>query len=101
MKAIMKRAWEIFKELTGDHIAKLAMALRQAWAEKKNGGNNMEAKYTILQLRRMRKAAREKVFTEYPELRAEFEKAQAERPEAPTLAEIRKEDREYLYNFGE
>lgn len=42
MKAIMKRAWEIFKTLTGDHIAKLAMALRQTWAEKKNGGKKME-----------------------------------------------------------
>lgn len=101
MKTIMKRAWEIFRTLTGDHIAKLAMALRQAWAEKKNGGKKMETKYTILQLRRMRAAAREKVFAEYPELRAEFEKAQAERPEAPTLAEIKKQDREYFYNFGE
>lgn len=58
-------------------------------------------KYTILQLRRMRATAKEKVFTEYPELRVEFEKAQAEKPEAPTLEEIREQDREYLYNFGE
>lgn len=32
-KQIMKRAWEIYRTLTGDHIAKLSMALREAWAE--------------------------------------------------------------------
>ena len=47
MKAIMKRAWEILRTLTGDHIAKLAMALRMAWAEKKNGGKKMEAKESV------------------------------------------------------
>lgn len=35
MKQIMKRAWEIYRELIGDKIAKLSMALRQAWAEAK------------------------------------------------------------------
>ena len=82
MKAIMKRAWEIFRTLTGDHIAKLAMALRMAWAEKKNGGKNMTE--TIAKLQRMRPAAREKYFAENPELRAEFEKAQAERADQKT-----------------
>jgi hypothetical protein len=35
MKQIMKRAWEIYRTLVGDRIAKLSMALRQAWAEAK------------------------------------------------------------------
>lgn len=35
MMNVMKRAWEIYRTLTGDHIAKLSMALRQAWAEAK------------------------------------------------------------------
>lgn len=35
MKQIMKRAWEIYRTLTGDKLAKLSMALRQAWAEVK------------------------------------------------------------------
>lgn len=35
MKQIMKRAWQIYRTLTGDKIAKLSMALRQAWAEAK------------------------------------------------------------------
>lgn len=35
MKQIMKRAWEIYRTLEGDKIAKLSMALRQAWAEAK------------------------------------------------------------------
>ena len=38
MKQIMKRAWEIYRELEGDKIAKLSMALRQAWAEYKETG---------------------------------------------------------------
>lgn len=33
MMNVMTRAWEIYRTLTGDHIAKLAMALRMAWAE--------------------------------------------------------------------
>jgi hypothetical protein len=35
MKQIMKRAWEIYRTLVGDRIAKLSMALRQAWKEMK------------------------------------------------------------------
>lgn len=35
MKNIMKRAWEIYRTLTGDHIAKLAMAMKKAWSEVK------------------------------------------------------------------
>ena len=31
----MKRAWEIYRTLTGDRIAKLSAALKQAWAEVK------------------------------------------------------------------
>ena len=33
MKNIMKRAWEIYRTLTGDRLAKLSMALKLAWAE--------------------------------------------------------------------
>jgi hypothetical protein len=36
MKEIMTRAWEIYRTLEGDRLAKLAMALRQAWAEAKD-----------------------------------------------------------------
>lgn len=32
-KEIMNRAWEIYRTLEGDHAAKLALALRSAWAE--------------------------------------------------------------------
>ena len=35
MKKIMIRAWEIYRTLEGDHRAKLALALRQAWKEAK------------------------------------------------------------------
>ena len=35
MRNVMTRAWEIYRELQGDHTAKLAMALRMAWAEAK------------------------------------------------------------------
>lgn len=43
MKNIMKRAWEIYRTLEGDRLAKLAMALKQAWAEAKaeNGREDM------------------------------------------------------------
>ena len=33
MKKIMIRAWEIYRTLEGDHIAKLSLALRTAWRE--------------------------------------------------------------------
>lgn len=35
-KQVMKRAWEIYRTLTGNRIAKLSAALKQAWAEVKN-----------------------------------------------------------------
>lgn len=34
-KQIMKRAWEIYRTLEGDRVAKLSMAMRMAWAEAK------------------------------------------------------------------
>lgn len=40
MKKIMVRAWEIYRTLEGDRLAKLAMALRQAWAEAKAAKNS-------------------------------------------------------------
>lgn len=36
MKNVMKRAWEIYRTLVGDRIAKISAALKRAWAEKKN-----------------------------------------------------------------
>ncbi len=33
MRNIMKRAWEIYRTLEGDHIAKLSLALKTAWRE--------------------------------------------------------------------
>lgn len=36
MMNVMNRAWEIYRTLTGDHIAKLSAALKMAWAEVKN-----------------------------------------------------------------
>lgn len=35
-KAIMTRAWEIYRVLIGDHVAKLSQALKKAWAEAKS-----------------------------------------------------------------
>ena len=35
MKNVMKRAWEIYRTLEGDKLAKLSMALKMAWAEAK------------------------------------------------------------------
>ena len=56
--------------------------------------------YTVEKLRKMRTAAREKVLAENPELRIEWEKAQAERAANPpkhiTEEEMRIQDREYL-----
>ncbi len=34
-KNVMTRAWEIYRTLAGDHVAKLAMALKEAWTEAK------------------------------------------------------------------
>lgn len=36
MKNVMKRAWEIYRTLSGQHVAKLVMALRMAWKEVKS-----------------------------------------------------------------
>lgn len=56
--------------------------------------------YTVEKLRKMRATAREKVLAENPELRIEWEKAQAERAANPpkhiTEEEMRIQDREYL-----
>ena len=35
MKNVMKRAWEIYRTLAGDRVAKLSQALKMAWAEVK------------------------------------------------------------------
>lgn len=42
MKNIMKRAWEIYRTLTGDRQVKMSMALRQAWAESRNTKSEKE-----------------------------------------------------------
>lgn len=38
LKKIMHRAWQIYRTLQGDRIAKIAYAMKQAWAEAKNDG---------------------------------------------------------------
>ena len=45
MMNVMKRAWEIYRTLTGDHIAKLSAALRKAWAEIKNATKEAFAQF--------------------------------------------------------
>lgn len=45
---IMKRAWEIFRTLTGDYRAKLSMALKRAWAEVKNTITNGRHTFEIV-----------------------------------------------------
>lgn len=50
MKKIMMRAWEIYRELTGDHKAKIAYALRQAWAEAKASTATMSREEIIDEL---------------------------------------------------
>lgn len=42
MKKIMKRAHEIAKTMTGDYMARMSYALRQAWAESKTTANTVE-----------------------------------------------------------
>lgn len=37
LKKVMKRAHELAKQMEGHYAARLALALRQAWAEVKNG----------------------------------------------------------------
>ena len=37
MKNVMKRAWEIYRTLQGDRLAKLSYALKQAWSEIRGG----------------------------------------------------------------
>mgnify|MGYP003373712467 CR=1 FL=1 len=41
-KAVMTRAWEIYRTLTGDRRTKLSMALRRAWAEIKAANEKKE-----------------------------------------------------------
>lgn len=41
MKEIMKRAWEIYRTLEGDRIAKLSYALKKAWAEHKSSESEL------------------------------------------------------------
>ena len=43
MKKLMKRAWKIAKKLEGDLRARLSVALKQAWQEKKM--SNFERRY--------------------------------------------------------
>lgn len=37
LKEVMKRAHELAKQMEGHYVARLALALRQAWTEIKNG----------------------------------------------------------------
>lgn len=50
MKGIMKRAWEIYRTLTGNRLGKLSYALKAAWAEKKSNLSKIKSmiyKYDI------------------------------------------------------
>ena len=41
MKNVMTRAWEIYRTLTGDKLAKLSQALKMAWAEVKSAAKDI------------------------------------------------------------
>ena len=41
MKNVMKRAWEIYRTLTGKHLEKLSKALKRAWVEIKTVANKV------------------------------------------------------------
>lgn len=43
-KQVMVRAWEIYRSLVGDKIAKLSYAMKKAWAEVKAQANAVEEK---------------------------------------------------------
>lgn len=49
-KQLMKRAWEIFRTLSGDKRAKLKAALKEAWAEMKNACIKEESQFELQQL---------------------------------------------------
>lgn len=42
MKKVMKRAVELAREMTGDWVARMALALKQAWKEVKEAVENMK-----------------------------------------------------------
>ena len=41
LREVMKRAWEIYRTLEGDRVAKLSLALKTAWKEIKEGGKKV------------------------------------------------------------
>lgn len=45
VQAIMTRAHELAAAMEGDYTARLSMALRQAWAEVRNEGKTIEARF--------------------------------------------------------
>ena len=81
MKQIMKRAWEIYRTLEGDKIAKQSMALRQAWAEAK-ASKKQYSTAELSKLFKMRAAARERAFAADADLRAAYAEYLANRKEA-------------------
>lgn len=54
MKKIMIRAWEIYRTLEGDHRAKLALALSQAWSESRESSETPEEIIKKLQAQGLR-----------------------------------------------
>lgn len=82
-KQIMKRAWEIYRTLVGDRIAKLSMALRQAWAEAKAPAKQYSTS-ELLALTKMRAAAREKMFAADADLCKAYEEYRANRTVSAT-----------------
>jgi cell fate (sporulation/competence/biofilm development) regulator YmcA (YheA/YmcA/DUF963 family) len=51
MRNVMKRAWEIYRTLEGDRLAKLSFALKQAWSEIKGGMKMVELKGSEKQIK--------------------------------------------------
>ena len=54
MRNIMRRAWEIYRTLEGDHRAKLALALIQAWSESRESSETPEEIIKKLQAQGLR-----------------------------------------------
>jgi len=99
MKKIMKRAWQIYRALVGDRIAKLSMALRQAWAEAKAVSKKQYSMNELSALSKMRAGAREKAFAADPELRAAYEEYAAHRTASKAAAPVAKADENGCFTF--
>lgn len=98
MKQIMKRAWQIYRTLTGDKIAKLSMALRQAWAEAKAPKKQYSAD-ELRKLSKMRAAARERAFAADADLRAAYDEYMANRVSVKNVSPVGKANADGSFTF--